>query len=66
MDTPGDAEETRSVSYELGESSTGLFGGNSNSRGPIWMPVNQLLIQSLRKLYSYYGNDFTVECPIGC
>jgi hypothetical protein len=53
------------VGYEPAESSNGLFGGNSNWRGPIWMPVNQLLIQSLTKLYSYYGNDFTVECPTG-
>jgi len=53
------------VSYEPAESTTGLFGGNSNWRGPIWMPVNQLLIQSLRKKYSYYGNGFTVECPTG-
>ena len=53
------------VQYEPAESTTGLFGGNSNWRGPIWMPVNQLLIHSLRKLYSYYGNDFVVECPTG-
>ena len=53
------------VDYEPAESSTGLFGGNSNWRGPIWMPVNALLVQSLRKLYSYYGNDFKVECPTG-
>jgi len=53
------------VDYEPAESTTGLFGGNSNWRGPIWLPVNQLLIQSLRKLYAYYGNDFTVECPTG-
>jgi hypothetical protein len=53
------------VDYEPAESSTALFGGNSNWRGPIWMPVNQLLIQSLRKMYSYYGNAFTVECPTG-
>jgi hypothetical protein len=53
------------VSYEPAESSTGLFGGNSNWRGPIWLPVNQLIIQSLRKMYSYYGNEFTVECPVG-
>ena len=53
------------VDYEPAESSTGLFGGNSNWRGPIWMPVNALLIQSLRKLYSYYGDEFTVECPKG-
>jgi len=59
------AGNTYGVSYEPAESSTGLFGGNSNWRGPIWMPVNQLLIQSLRKKYSYYGNSFTVECPTG-
>ncbi len=53
------------VDYEPAESTTGLFGGNSNWRGPIWLPVNQLLIQSLRKLYAYYGDDFTVECPTG-
>jgi hypothetical protein len=44
------------VDYEPAESSTGLFGGNSNWRGPIWMPVNLLLVQSLRKMYSYYGD----------
>lgn len=53
------------VDYEPAESSTGLFGGNSNWRGPIWFPVNLLLIQSLRKMYSYYGDEFTVECPTG-
>ena len=53
------------VDYEPAESSTGLFGGNSNWRGPIWMPVNHLLLQSLRQFYSYYGDDFTVECPQG-
>jgi hypothetical protein len=53
------------VDYEPAESSTGLFGGNSNWRGPIWLPVNMLLIQSLRKMYSYYGNEFTIECPTG-
>jgi hypothetical protein len=53
------------VDYEPAESSTGLFGGNSNWRGPIWMPVNGLLIQSLRRLYSYHGDEFTVECPKG-
>jgi mannosylglycerate hydrolase MGH1-like protein len=56
---------TYRVDYEPAESSSGLFGGNSNWRGPIWMPVNALLIQSLRKLYSYYGNDFKIECPTG-
>jgi len=53
------------VRYEPAESTTGLFGGNSNWRGPIWMPVNQMMIQSLRKMYSYYGDDFVVECPTG-
>ena len=53
------------VSYEPAESSTGLFGGNSNWRGPIWMPVNQLLIHSLRRMYTYYGDEFVVDCPTG-
>ncbi|WNC59759.1 glucosidase [Thermosynechococcus sp. QS41] len=57
--------EAYRVSYEPGESTTGLFGGNSNWRGPIWMPVNALLVQALRKMYGYYGNEFTVECPTG-
>jgi hypothetical protein len=56
---------TYRVDYEPAESSTGLFGGNSNWRGPIWMPVNAMLVQSLRKLYAYYGNDFKIECPTG-
>ena len=42
-----------------------MFGGNSNWRGPIWMPVNALIIRALLQYYSYYGNDFTVECPTG-
>jgi hypothetical protein len=53
------------VSYEPGESSTAVFGGNSNWRGPIWFPVNVLLIESLQKLHHYYGPEFTVECPTG-
>jgi len=53
------------VSYEPAESSSGLFGGNSNWRGPIWMPVNYLLIESLQKFHHYYGDDFKVECPTG-
>ncbi len=53
------------VDYEPAESSTGLFGGNSNWRGPIWMPVNYLLIESLQKFHFYYGDSFTVECPTG-
>jgi hypothetical protein len=53
------------VSYLPAESDTGMFGGNSNWRGPIWMPVNVLIIRALLQYYSYYGNDFTVECPTG-
>lgn len=53
------------VDYEPGESRTKLFGGNSNWRGPVWMPINVLLIESLRRFHSYYGPDFTVECPVG-
>ena len=51
------------VSYLPAESDTGMFGGNSNWRGPIWMPVNALIIRALLQYYIYYGNDFTVECP---
>jgi hypothetical protein len=51
------------VNYEAGESSTGLFGGNSNWRGPIWFPVNYLLIEALQKFHHYYGEGFTVEFP---
>ncbi|MEO1670110.1 MAG: glucosidase [Cyanobacteria bacterium J06631_2] len=58
----GDANK---VSYEPAESSSGLFGGNSNWRGPIWMPVNYLLIESLQKFHHYLGDDFKVECPTG-
>jgi hypothetical protein len=53
------------VSYLPAESDTGMFGGNSNWRGPIWMPVNALIIRALLQYYSYFGNDFTVECPTG-
>jgi hypothetical protein len=53
------------VSYLPAESDTGMFGGNSNWRGPIWMPVNGLIVRALLMYYSYYGNDFTVECPTG-
>ncbi len=53
------------VDYEPAESSTGLFGGNSNWRGPIWFPVNYLLVESLQKFHHYYGDDFKVECPTG-
>jgi hypothetical protein len=53
------------VSYLPAESDTGMFGGNSNWRGPIWMPVNALIIRALLQYYTYYGTDFTVECPAG-
>jgi len=53
------------VAYLPAESDTGMFGGNSNWRGPIWMPVNVLIIRALLQYYSYYGNDFVVECPTG-
>jgi hypothetical protein len=56
---------TYQVQYEPGESSTGLFGGNSNWRGPIWFPINFLLIEALRRFHHYYGDDFLVECPTG-
>ena len=53
------------VSYLPAESNTGMFGGNSNWRGPVWMPVNTLIIRGLYNLYAFYGDDFTVECPTG-
>ena len=53
------------VDYEPAESRSGLFGGNSNWRGPIWFPVNFLLIESLQKFHHFLGNQFTVECPTG-
>ncbi|MEO7658568.1 MAG: glucosidase [Pyrinomonadaceae bacterium] len=53
------------VDYEPAESSSGLFGGNSNWRGPIWFPVNYILIESLQKFHHYYGDDLMVECPTG-
>ena len=53
------------VDYEPAESSNGLFGGNSNWRGPIWFPLNYLLIESLQKFHHYLGEDFRVECPTG-
>jgi hypothetical protein len=51
------------VDYEPGESKTGLFGGNSNWRGPVWFPLNYLLIESLQKFHHYLGEDYKVECP---
>jgi hypothetical protein len=57
--------EVFKVQYLPAESDTGMFGGNSNWRGPIWMPVNGLLIRGLLNLYQFYGNDLKVECPTG-
>lgn len=53
------------VTYQPAESDSGLFGGNSNWRGPIWFPVNFLIIESLQKFHHYYGDDFKIECPTG-
>jgi hypothetical protein len=58
-------ESWHRVDYEPAESSTGLFGGNSNWRGPVWFPVNYLLIESLQKFYHYFGDSLQVECPTG-
>ena len=53
------------VNYWPGESENHIFGGNSNWRGPVWMPVNYLILESLQKFHHYYGDDFKVECPTG-
>lgn len=53
------------VAYLPAESDTGMFGGNSNWRGPVWMPVNGLIIRALLQYYSYFGDEFTIECPTG-
>ena len=52
-----------SIHYTPGESDTTLFGGNSNWRGPVWMPMNYLLIESLKRFHDYYGDDFRIEYP---
>jgi hypothetical protein len=57
--------QAHEVSYVPAESNTGMFGGNSNWRGPVWMPVNALIVRGLLNLYFFYGDDFTVECPTG-
>jgi hypothetical protein len=56
---------TARLDYEPGESTSGLFGGNSNWRGPVWMPLNYLLLEVLRVYHAYLGPGFTVECPTG-
>jgi hypothetical protein len=53
------------VQYLPAESNTGMFGGNSNWRGPVWMPVNGLIVRALLNLYNFYGNEFKVQCPTG-
>jgi len=57
--------EQYQVDYEPAESTTGLFGGNSNWRGPVWFPINYLIIEALQKFHYYLGDDFKVECPTG-
>ena len=57
--------EEYKVEYLPAESNTGMFGGNSNWRGPIWFPVNLLIIRGLLQFYQYYGDSFTIECPTG-
>jgi hypothetical protein len=58
-------DEEHRVGYEPAESSSGLFGGNSNWRGPVWFPLNILIVRALLQLHSYYGDDFSIECPTG-
>ncbi|MBD2080194.1 glucosidase [Leptolyngbya sp. FACHB-17] len=57
--------ENYHVHYEPAESTTGLFGGNSNWRGPVWFPVNYLIVEALWQFHQYFGDEFTVECPTG-
>ena len=57
--------QTFRIAYDPGEGSTRAFGGNSNWRGPVWMPVNYLILDSLREFHRYYGPTFRVECPVG-
>ncbi len=60
-----DGDHEYSVNYLPGESDTNMFGGNSNWRGPIWMPVNMIIIRALLNYFMYYGNEFLIECPTG-
>jgi hypothetical protein len=57
--------QSYSIDYEPAESTSGLFGGNSNWRGPVWFPLNFLLIEAIQRFHHYYGDDFLVECPTG-
>jgi len=59
------ADQEYRVTYVPGEGDSGMFGGNSNWRGPIWMPVNMLIVRALLQYYLYYGNSLTIECPTG-
>ena len=54
-----------SVNYVPADSDSGMFGGNSNWRGPVWMPVNMLIVRALVSLYGFHGDDFKIECPTG-
>jgi hypothetical protein len=57
--------QVRTVTYDPGESRSGIFGGNSNWRGPVWFPVNYILLEALERYYHFYGDGFKVECPVG-
>ena len=57
--------QRHTVGYAPGESPSGMFGGNSNWRGPVWFPINYLLIEALERYHRFYGDDFKVECPVG-
>jgi hypothetical protein len=59
------AGQSSQIEYAPAESTTALFGGNSNWRGPVWFPINYLLVESLQKFHHFFGDDFTVECPTG-
>jgi len=59
------ARQEYRVDYLPAESNTSMFGGNSNWRGPVWMPVNAMIIRALLQFYLYYGDNFKIECPTG-